>query len=147
MPQEYFLASRDFDRFMDDVKAVSMLPTHHQAYTMVEAVLKVFRSHVCLRDALRFADVLPPVIRAIFVSGWDSDSRVTPFPDRAELQREILAFRKDHNFSTPTAIEDVAVALGRNVDRAEFARALAALPAEAAAFWIHQGLDRVPDPR
>ena len=135
MPQEYFLASRDFDAFMEDVKRTSMLSSHHQTYTMVEAVLKVFRSHICLRDALKFADVLPPVLRAIFVSGWDIDSPITPFPDRAGLQREILAFRHNHNLSAPTAIEDVAAALWRSIDREDFEGALKDLPAEARAFW------------
>lgn len=135
MPQDYFHASRDFDAFMEDVKRISMLSSHHQAYTMVEAVLKVFRSHVSLRDGLKFADALPPVVRAIFVSGWDSESPMVPFPDRAGLQREILAFRHNHNLSTPTAIEDVASALWQHVNSADFERALTALPLDAQTFW------------
>jgi uncharacterized protein (DUF2267 family) len=135
MPQEYFHASRDFDKFMEDAKRISMLTSHHQAYTMVEAVLHAFRAHLSFADAMKFADFLPPVLRAIFVQNWDVSQPVTPFPNRAGLQREILGLRHNHNMSTETAVEDVAQALSLNTDGREFARVLSKLPAEAAAFW------------
>ena len=135
MPQEYFLASRDFERFMQDLKRISLLQTTHQCYTMVEAVLHAFRAHLSVRDAIVFAGHLPPVLRAIFVSDWDTAAPVTPLPDRAAFQREIMAFRHNHNLSTPSALEDVAGALRLNMDPADFERMLAALPAAAADFW------------
>lgn len=135
MPQEYFQASRDFDRFMDDVKRISMLQTHHQCYTMVEAVLHAFRSHLSFQDALTFADFLPPVLRAIFVAHWDLSVDIRPFPTRDVLQDEVMALRHNHNVSTPTAIEDVARALRMNCDPRDFERVLASLPPEAARFW------------
>lgn len=135
MPQAYFLASRDFETFMENLKRISMLQTTHQCYTMLEAVLHAFRSHLSVSEAIVFAGHLPPVIRAIFVSGWDVDAEVKPFPDRAGLQREIMALRHNHNLSTPTAMEDVARALRETMDGVDFERMLAVLPAEGAAFW------------
>lgn len=135
MPQAYFHASRDFDRFMEVLKRISMLQTTHQCYTMLEAVLHAFRAHLTVREALAFARHLPPVLRAIFVDDWDPDQPVTPFPDRAGLQREILALRHNHNLSTPSAMEDVAAALRETMDAEDFARMVAVLPDAGAALW------------
>ncbi len=112
-----------------------MLQTHNQAYHTLRAVLHVFRSHLGLTEALRFASALPPVVRAIFVEDWDADAPVTPFPDRDRLTWEVQHQRQDHNLAPDSAIADVAAAIWRHVDRADFARAFAALPPEAADYW------------
>lgn len=135
MPQEYFRASRDFDKFMEDAKRISMLSSHHQTYTMVEAVLHAFRAHLQLADAMKFADFLPPVLRAIFVQNWDVSRPVTPFPDSVALQAEVKALRHNHNLATDTAVEDVAKALWENCDKDAFRRVLAELPEPARQFW------------
>ena len=67
MPMEYWSASKDFDTLLTDVRDSCMLQTHHQAYQTLRAVLHVFRSHLTTADALHFANVLPPVARAIYV--------------------------------------------------------------------------------
>lgn len=131
----YRQASRDFDAFLIDARDIAMLQTTNQAYTMVEAVLTVFRRRLPVADALAFADLLPPVLRAIFVSDWDAGAPVQPFADRAALTREVLAFRGDHNVSPASSIADVAAALRRHVDPDAFERGLARLPPEARAYW------------
>lgn len=135
MPLEYRQASRDFDAFMEDLRDTSMLTTSHQAYTMLQAVLQVFRRRVTVQQALDFAGVLPPVLRAIFVSDWNLDEPRKPFASRAEMTGEVLELRPDHNFSTDTAIADVATVLRRHVDAAAFERVLAGLPSGARDFW------------
>lgn len=135
MPQDYFHASRDFERFMEALKRISLLQTTHQCYTMIEAVFYALRSHMDLREALAFADRLPPVLRAIFVSHWDVDAPTRPMTDRASLQGEILALRHNHNLSTPTALEDVGAALRDTMDPADFDRLIVALPEGLAQFW------------
>jgi uncharacterized protein (DUF2267 family) len=135
MPQAYFQASRDFEAFMEALKRISLLQTTHQCYTMVEAVLHALRGHMSLHEALAFADRLPPVLRAIFVSDWDVDAPIRPVTDRAGLQREILGLRHNHNLSTPTALEDVGAALRETMGRDEFGLLLDALPADLARFW------------
>ncbi len=135
MPMEYVNASKDFDGFLADVRDSCMLQTTHQAYQTLRAVLLVFRSHLSVRDALNFANVLPPVIRAIFVEDWVPDTTPAPFPCREQLQREVLAVRAEHNLSPETAIRDVAGALRRSMNRRDLDRVLATLPVGAQEFW------------
>lgn len=135
MPMEYRQASRDFDAFMEDLRDTSMLTTTHQAYTMLQGVLQVFRRRLTVQQALRFADVLPPVLRAIFVSDWNVEEPLRAFLSAAEMNIEARELRPDHNFSTETAIADVASAVRRHVDAAAFERMLGQLPPAARAFW------------
>lgn len=135
MPLEYRQASADFDAFMKDLVATSMIQTSHQAYTMLQAVLQVFRRRLTVDQAIAFANVLPPVLRAIFVSDWDTEAPVKPFVDRDALMKEVRAFRHDHNLSTDTALEDVTVVIRRHVDQAAFERILNTLPPDARRFW------------
>lgn len=139
MPQEYFAASRDFDAFMADAKEALGHTSHHQTYTTVQAVLTVFRRRLSIGDALRFADVLPPVLRAIFESGWDAGDEQKPFGPREDMEAEVKAFREHHNFAPPNAIATVAAVLRKHVDIRNFERILATLPDEAGAYWNSEG--------
>ncbi|HML27854.1 MAG TPA: DUF2267 domain-containing protein, partial [Hyphomicrobium sp.] len=107
----------------------------NQTYTMTEGVFRVFRQRLTVKDALRFADALPPVLRAMFVFDWDTDQPQLRFEDRGAMTREAQALRKDHNFAPDSCISDVARALRKMVDEREFDRVLASLPAGAADFW------------
>lgn len=135
IPMEYRQASVDFDRFIVDARDISGLQTTNQAYTMVQAVLRVFRCRLDVEDAILFADVLPPVLRAIFVAEWDLEEPRSPFSGRTAMTREVQEFRGDHNISPDTAIADVAAALRRNVDEAKLDRVLSRLPPGAGDFW------------
>lgn len=134
VPLHYKTASEDFDAFLRDVMAVSGLTTRNQAFTMSEAVLRAFRARLAVEDALRFADVLPVGLRALFVSGW-RPAPPKPWGMTADWIRDVKALRPDHNMSTETAISDVAAALRLHVDQAAFARLLADLPPLARHFW------------
>lgn len=135
MPMEYRQASRDFDAFMEDLRDTSMLTTTHQSYTMLQGVLQVFRRRLTVQQALHFADALPPVLRAIFVSDWNVEEPIRAFASREKMSLEARELRPDHNFSTETAIADVAAALRRHVNAGAFERALAGLPPAARDFW------------
>lgn len=135
IPLEYRQASADFDALMKDLVATSMLATSHQAYTMLQAVLQVFRRRLTVAEAIAFANVLPAVLRAIFVSDWDLDQPKKPFGEREQLMAEVRAFRHDHNLSTETAISDVSATVRRHVDPDAFERVLKTLPQEAQDFW------------
>jgi uncharacterized protein (DUF2267 family) len=102
---------------------------------MVEGVLRAFRRRLNLQDAIRFANVLPPIVRAIFVADWNTDEPQLPFDNRAVMSREARDLRKDHNFAPETCILDVASALRRHIDQAAFDRVVASLPEGAAEFW------------
>ena len=135
MPMEYRQASADFDAFMVELRDEAGLATTNQTYTLLQAVLQVFRRRLSLSEAVAFAGVLPPVLRAIFVSDWNVDEPLQPFTSRAEMTSEVLELRPDHNFSTNTAIADVSTVLRRHVDAAAFERVLASLPSGARDFW------------
>ena len=135
MPMEYRQASADFERFIVDARDLAGLQTTNQAYTMVQAVLQTFRRRLELEDAILFADVLPPVLRAIFVAEWDLEEPRVPFSGRIAMTREVQSLRPDHNISPDSAIADVAGALRRNLDEVKLDRVLARLPAGAADFW------------
>lgn len=106
---------------------------------MTQGVFRVFRRRLDVGDALRFANVLPPVLRAIFVSDWELSEPKRPFETREVMTAEVKSFRGDHNFSPDTAIQDVVTALRKNVNEAEFDRVLAALPDKAVEFWRVNG--------
>ena len=135
MPQEYFAASRDFDAFMNDAKAALGLQSHHQTYTAVQGVMAVFRRRPSVSDALRFANMLPQVLRAIFVSDWDPAEPQRAFGPRDAMEAEVRDLRRHHNFAPDAAIATVAGALRRHVDTARFERILSTLPEEARAYW------------
>lgn len=135
IPSEYQRASLEFEQFMLDARDISGLNTTNMAWNMVVGVLHTFRRRLPVRDALRFANVLPPVLRSIFVADWDVDEPQLAFEDRATMTREVQALRAAHNFSPDSAIHDVAQALRRHVDVAELDRLLATLPAGARDYW------------
>jgi uncharacterized protein (DUF2267 family) len=135
MPFAYETASEDFERFLAAATESSGLTTRNQAYTMAQGVLQVFRRRLTTRDAVRFADVLPPVVRALFVADWDTDEPIRPFESREAMTREAQALRRDHNFAPDTAIRDVAVALRAVADVEALERVIATLPPAAADFW------------
>jgi uncharacterized protein (DUF2267 family) len=135
MPMEYQHASEEFERFLRDAISESGLTTRNQVYTTTQGVLQVFRRRLDVGDAVKFANVLPPVLRAIFVANWDIDEPKRPFERRELMTAEVKALRADHNFSPDTAIRDVAATLRKNVNETEFDRVLALLPDEAVEFW------------
>lgn len=135
IPMELQHASDDFERFLADARDGSGLATRNQTYTMVEGVLRSFRRRLAVQQALDFADVLPPILRAIFVSRWDIAEPVLPFADRATLTREVQALRQHHNFAPDTCLVEVARALRRQIDAEAFDRVLARLPDGAVDFW------------
>ncbi|MNY37206.1 hypothetical protein D3C86_1717510 [compost metagenome] len=98
-------------------------------------MLQAFRRRLDVEDAILFADVLPPVLRAIFVAEWDLEEPRSPFSGRTAMTREVQSLRGDHNISPETAIADVAAALRKNIDEAKLDRVLARLPAGATDFW------------
>lgn len=134
LPPEYQRASQEFEKFMVDARDISGLATTNMAYTMVQGVLQAFRRRLNVRDAALFANVLPAVVRAIFVANWNTDEPQRAFEDRATMTKEVQSLRAAHNFAPDTAIQDVAKALRQNIDQAALDRVLAERPKGAAQF-------------
>jgi uncharacterized protein (DUF2267 family) len=135
VPTEYQRATDDFYKLLTDARDSAGLTTTNQSYTMVQAVLQVFRRRVEVNEAIQFLSVLPVGVRALFVADWDVNEPKRPFEDRAAMTMEVRELRAEHNFAPETAIHDVATALRRNLDEPAFNRVLATLPHGAAEFW------------
>jgi uncharacterized protein (DUF2267 family) len=135
IPSQYQRATDHFYEFLIDVRDTAGLETTHAAYTMVQGVFQTFRRRIGLGDAIRFAGVLPSVLRSIFVADWDTNEPRRPFEARAAMTREAQSLRSDHNYAPDTCIRDVAEALRRHIDEDAFDQVLGTLPEEAAEFW------------
>jgi len=135
VPAEYQRASEHFSAFLVDARDSAGLWSTHVAYTMTEGVFRAFRRRLSVAEAIAFANVLPPCLRALFVADWDPDQPPRPYADRATLTVEVRALRGEHNFSPPTAIRDVAGALRRHVDAEAFDALLNRFGEEATDFW------------
>lgn len=135
VPLEYAHAGDAFARFMIEVRDALGVETTHRAFTVVEAVLWVFRQRLDPGGVAAFAQVLPAVLRAMFIEGWDPAQPAVGFAEREALVREVQEVRGGHNFAPETAIETVATVLRRHVDAQAFEAALSLLPAGAAGYW------------
>ncbi len=135
VPSEYQRATDDFYKFLIKVRDLSGFGSTHQAYTMMQGVLQTFRRRLEIKDAILFAAVLPPVVRAVFVADWDTNDPIRPFEDRTIMTQEVLTLRAGHNFSTKTAIRDVSIALRQCIDEEAFEQVLSKLPKGALEFW------------
>ena len=134
-PHEYMVATERFADFLGDVKEEAGFGSGHMAYTMVQGVFQVFRRRLDTRSAIRFANVLPVGMRALFVDDWDTDEERLPFVNLEVMNEEVKALRPLHNFATPTAIQQVASALKGYVDQEKLREVLKDISDEALAFW------------
>lgn len=135
MPWTYRHASKDWQAFLADAKERLGLESDNMAYTAVQGVLITFRRRLNPAGVAAFAQVLPAVLRALFIAGWDPDTPPVPFVPRAELEAEVRAFRPDHNLTPEAPIEAVARALRRAVNQRALDRVLAGFPQPARDFW------------
>lgn len=135
IPMEYRLASQHFEKLLAEVADETGLGTRNQAYTTTQGVLLCFRRRLKTSDAIAFAQVLPAMLRALFVKDWNPEEAQVETWDRAIMISEVKQLRVDHNFSPDTSIENVACVVRRYVDGPEFERCLARFGPDAQVFW------------
>ena len=70
MPWTYRQASREWQAFLGDAKEAMDLASDNAAFTAVEGVLMAFRCRLTPQQVIDFAQVLPAVLRALFVADW-----------------------------------------------------------------------------
>ena len=136
IPMDLAHAEDMFERNLGQVKDTLDLSTRNQAYTSLQAVLIVFRRRLTAEQVLMFADLLPPVVRAIFVGGWCNEEYVAEFGDRAALTDEVKALRKHHNFTPDCAIAAVTAILRQHMDTDRLQKKLQAISPEAVVYWM-----------
>jgi uncharacterized protein (DUF2267 family) len=135
VPQEYIQASRDFEAVLVDVRDRAMVSTTHRAFTTLEAALRVFRRRLTADQSLAFAGLLKAGVRALFVADWTMDEPVVPFATRPKMHEEVMSFRRDHNLSPDTAIQDVTEALRLHMDEEKLKSFLKSVSPDALSFW------------
>ncbi len=140
MPRTYAHASKDWQAFLADAQDRMGLVSENSTYTAVDAVLQVFRRRLAPPQALAFADVLPAVLRALFLYNWDVEAPPIPFTSRAEMTHEAQSIRPHHNLTPENCIEAVAWALRRHTRQINLDRVLASIGPEAQAFWHVEAL-------
>ena len=141
MPWTYRQATREWQAFLADAMAEMGLSTDHSTFTAVEGVLHAFRRRLTPQQAIDFAQVLPSVLRALFVAEWDLSQPPAPSGTRADWTAEAKALRRHHNIAPDNAVAATAFALRRAVLRADLDRVIAPLPPFASEFWSVPGVD------
>ncbi|WP_208995459.1 DUF2267 domain-containing protein [Pseudovibrio sp. Alg231-02] len=135
MPQEYQLASQQYESFLADAQDALGLTTRNQTYTSVQAVLLVFRRRLDAEQVLSFADTLPAVLRAIFTSGWSSSDYTADFGAEHDWAAEVKALRAHHNFADDKTPARVVEVLRSRVDLSRFEQVLGQIGPDALRFW------------
>ena len=64
-------------RFLAEARERADLATRNQTWTMIDAVLRVFRRRLSVAEGLRFAESLPPLLRAMFVVAQVSSMKMS----------------------------------------------------------------------
>jgi|SRR5690606_3486166 uncharacterized protein (DUF2267 family) len=141
MPWTYRQATREWQAFLSDAREALALDSDNAAFTAVEGVLRAFRRRLTPQQAVDFAQVLPSVLRALFVADWRLDEGPCPAGIRANWTAEARALRPDHNLTPDHCVAATALALRKTVRQADLERVLAALPPFAAEFWATPGID------
>lgn len=133
-PMIYQHANEDFEAYLADARDRLDTPSRNVAYTATDGVFRAFRARLEIQQALDFANVLPAILRAIFVQDWTVAPPLA-WGGRAEWTHEAKALRRHHNFSPDTVVADVAWALRRHTEDEKFNAVLSRLPPEAQEFW------------
>ena len=140
MPWTYRQATREWQAFLALARQAMDLETDNLTYTAVQGVLQAFRRRLTAQQAIDFAQVLPSVLRALFVADWQIEPPAPP-GTRAEWTAEAMALRPHHSLTPPNCVEATAYALRKSVLREDLDRVLATLPPFAAEFWSTPGID------
>lgn len=141
MPWTYRQATREWQAFLADAQDAIGTPTDHSTFTAVEGVLRAFRRRLTPQQAIDFAQILPAVLRALFVADWDLSPPPAPPGTRADWTAEAKSLRPHHNIAPDHCVAGTAIALRRHVQRTDLDRALHRLPPFAADFWSTPGID------
>ncbi|MCU0902828.1 MAG: DUF2267 domain-containing protein [Tabrizicola sp.] len=141
MPWTYRQATREWQAFLADARTAMDLTSDNATFTAVEGVLQAFRRRLTPQQAIDFAQVLPAVLRALFVADWQLDKGPLPPGTRADWTAEAMALRPHHNLTPPNCVAATALALRQSVLREDLDRVLSTLPPFAAEFWSTPGVD------
>ena len=128
MPQEIELASKQFGDLLGELKQRALLETRNQCYAMMGAVLHEFRDHLSTAQAIAFADGLPPLVCAIFVTAWRPGDEPVAFTSRQAFSDAVVRRLSPHHFPPASLVADVFALLAPRLDSARSAAVIDELP-------------------
>ena len=134
MPYSYRHASEEWSALLKNLREETLIASENVLYTCIQAVLISFRARLSVQQALDFADLLPAVLRAVFVSDWQV-AWPLPWSGREEIRAEMRALRPDHNFCPPELLEHLLRAIPATTRQMDLERVLDRIGPEARAFW------------
>ncbi len=134
-PWTYRHASREYSSILETFKSETDLVSDNMAYTAIEAVLHSYRARLKPNEVMVFADILPCVLRAIFIYGWKPLESPLPFPEESEWYAELKEHRPNHNLTPQNAKDALAIAFWQHINHRQFELALEKLSKPAADFW------------
>ena len=109
VPQDVTYGSEQFRAWLVDLKDRALLGSCNSSYAMLRAVLQEARDRSKLEDALRLADLLPPLVRGIMLEGWHPEAAAAgerrPFLDAVKERLE------PHQPPPDSIVEDVLAVL------------------------------------
>ena len=140
MPWTYRQATREWQAFLTEARDAMNLTSDNATFTAVEAVLRTFRRRLTPQEAIDFVQVLPSVLRALFVADWRLADPAPP-GTREDWTAEAMALRPHHNLTPPNCVAATALALRKSVLRRDLDRVLTTLPPFATEFWSTPGID------
>lgn len=90
-PSECQQGDATFQKFMLAAHNEAGISTTNAAWTMVQGVFLAFRRRLGVEETVRFASVLPPLMCAVFLGGWNPHDEPVLFPTRQALVAEAQA--------------------------------------------------------
>lgn len=78
MPWTYRQATHEWQAFRADARGAMGLTSDNATYTAVQGVLRAFRRRLSPQQAVDSAQILPCVLRALFVADWQLTNPVAP---------------------------------------------------------------------
>ncbi|MFD1796718.1 DUF2267 domain-containing protein [Paracoccus aurantiacus] len=139
MPFTYRHATDEWRRYLKNMRERTLLDSDNVIYTATDGIFRAFRSRVPPEQVLAFGDELPAVMRSILIWRWDITATLKPWLPRAEIEREILTLRQDHNFASAGILDDLVWGIRKEVREIDFDRVLSRMSPEAQALWAPVG--------
>jgi uncharacterized protein (DUF2267 family) len=132
VPQDVVYASQQMEAWLLHLKQRALLRSTHEAYGLLRAVLHELRDRVPLEDALRLADLLPPLLRGIMLEDWHP--LALPSAARPPLFEAVSA-RCEHPPVPEGIVEDVLAVLAERTPPHQRESLGRFLPPEAREAW------------
>lgn len=92
MPWTCRQATREWHAFLAQARMAMVLTSDISTFTAVNGVLRAFHRRLTLRHAVDFPQVMPSVLRVLFVAAWQL-ADPAPFGTRADWAAEAMALR------------------------------------------------------